>query len=264
MSLNVKNKKIRAVIAGTASLIVASCLFAGMAYGDVQEESEATYSPKEFSVDDMKVSFVMPYMEKGYDSIVDYLDELGSMKKNAVGMADDAIDEYADVICDNDKNKLKELENKMANATSIDKYNNYKEEFDGIVAKLGKKLSELEAELQAKQQATVAQPYEDTTYYNSNGNGEQYRSNGNGLIKSGGVNWYDNRKETYYSSNVLRHYRTDEWTVDDEGFYRTSDGYYVVAASDMKQGTTFQGSKGTCIVLDSGCANGVTDYYVAW
>lgn len=37
-----------------------------------------------------------------------------------------------------------------------------------------------------------------------------------------------------------------------------------MAASDMAQGTTFQGSKGTCIVLDSGCAAGTTDYYVGW
>ena len=76
--------------------------------------------------------------------------------------------------------------------------------------------------------------------------------------------YYDGRTEKYYSSNVSYHDRTDEWTVDDEGFYRTDDGYYVVAASDMPQGTTFEGSKGTCVVLDSGCDEGVTDYYVAW
>ena len=85
-----------------------------------------------------------------------------------------------------------------------------------------------------------------------------------GLTAQSGVNYYDGRTETYYSSNVLYHYRTGEWTVDEEGFYRTAEGYYVVAASDMEQGTVFQGSKGECIVLDSGCAAGVTDYYVQW
>lgn len=85
-----------------------------------------------------------------------------------------------------------------------------------------------------------------------------------GLNAFTGVNYYDGRRETYYSSNVLYHYRTGEWTLDDEGFYRTTEGYYVVAASDMEQGTTFEGSKGTCIVLDCGCADGTTDYYVAW
>lgn len=74
----------------------------------------------------------------------------------------------------------------------------------------------------------------------------------------------DGRTETWYSSNVLYHYRTSEWTLDSEGFYRDADGYYVVAASDMEQGTVFEGSKGECKVYDCGCADGVTDYYVNW
>lgn len=88
--------------------------------------------------------------------------------------------------------------------------------------------------------------------------------NGSGLTKQSGVNYYDERRETYYSSRVLYHYRTPEWYLDEEGFYHDVNGFYVVAASDMAQGTTFPCSKGTCIVLDSGCAPGTTDYYVAW
>lgn len=84
------------------------------------------------------------------------------------------------------------------------------------------------------------------------------------LTKSGGVYYYGDRKETYYSSRVLYHYRTPEWYPDEEGFYHTADGYYVVAASDMAQGTIFDCSKGTCIVLDTGCDAGTTDYYVNW
>lgn len=90
------------------------------------------------------------------------------------------------------------------------------------------------------------------------------QSNGSGLTQSSGVNWHNGRKEMWYSSQVLYHHRTPEWWVDAEGFYRTQEGYYVVAASDMAQGTIFQGSKGMCQVLDSGCPAGVTDYYVAW
>lgn len=101
--------------------------------------------------------------------------------------------------------------------------------------------------------------YNNYSYDNVNIN-----NNGSGLTQQSGVNYYDGRTETYYSSNVLYHYRTSEWTVDNEGFYRTNEGYYVVAASDMPQGTTFEGSKGICIVLDSGCNAGVTDYYVNW
>lgn len=83
------------------------------------------------------------------------------------------------------------------------------------------------------------------------------------LTKASGVNYYGGRTETYYSSNVLYHYLTPTWTLDSEGFYRDGDNY-VVAASDMPQGTIFPCSKGTCIVLDTGCPAGTTDYYVAW
>lgn len=101
--------------------------------------------------------------------------------------------------------------------------------------------------------------YEEPTYYTPT-----YYAPSDGLTAEGGVNYHDGRMETYYSSNVLVHQDISDWTADDEGFYRTDEGYYVVAASDMEQGTVFEGSKGECVVLDSGCADGVTDYYVNW
>lgn len=111
-----------------------------------------------------------------------------------------------------------------------------------------------------------AEPYQEwyesgvTAYYSATYDAFQ----ADGLNTFTGVNYHEGRTETYYSSNVLYHYRTPEWTLDSEGFWRTEEGYYVVAASDMEQGATFEGSKGTCIVLDTGCNAGVTDYYVAW
>ena len=79
-----------------------------------------------------------------------------------------------------------------------------------------------------------------------------------------GVYEYGGRLETYYSSNVAYHYRTPEWTVDEQGLYRTSEGYYVVAASDYEQGELIETSMGTAQVLDSGCDVGITDFYTAW
>lgn len=90
-------------------------------------------------------------------------------------------------------------------------------------------------------------------------------SSGNTTITArGGVYYYNGRKETYYSSRVLYHYKTPEWSLDSEGFYHDANGYYVVAANDMSFGTVFDCSKGACIVLDCGCAPGVTDYYCNW
>ena len=151
------------------------------------------------------------------------------------------------------------------NAAKIDNFNidnfNYIEELQNAKDEftimrdeaLAAKERQLEQQRQKEQQQS--QPSNTQTVYSGNGSG---------LTQSSGVNYYGGRRETYYSSRVLYHYRTPEWTVDSEGFYRTAEGYYVVAASDMSQGTVFQGSKGMCQVLDSGCAAGTTDYYVSW
>lgn len=99
---------------------------------------------------------------------------------------------------------------------------------------------------------------EEVTYYE-----EAYYDYGDGFMFEG-VREYNGRTETWYSSNQAYHYRTSEWTVDDEGYYRDSEGRYVVAASDVPEGTEIETSKGTGIVSDSGCDDGVTDFYVAW
>ena len=91
-----------------------------------------------------------------------------------------------------------------------------------------------------------------------------WEENGDGLTASKGVNYHNGRKETYYSSNVLYHYRTPEWTVDEYGVYRDSDGYVVVSASDLDQGSEVSTSFGKGKVYDSGCAAGTTDIYTNW
>lgn len=158
------------------------------------------------------------------------------------------------------RNYLSEENAAKVDNFSIDNFNyieelqNVKDEFTTMRDEaLAAKERQLEQQRQKEQQQS--QPSNTQTVYSGNGSG---------LTQSSGVNYHGGRRETYYSSRVLYHYRTPEWTVDSEGFYRTAEGYYVVAASDMAQGTVFQGSKGMCQVLDSGCAAGTTDYYVSW
>lgn len=78
---------------------------------------------------------------------------------------------------------------------------------------------------------------------------------------------------TWYSSNVLRHYRTSEWTTDDNGVYRDSAGNVVVACVAevdqdgeivryVNQGETVPTPFGIGKVYDSGCAAGTIDVYV--
>lgn len=101
------------------------------------------------------------------------------------------------------------------------------------------------------------EPYYEPTYY-----APSYATDCD--FATQGVVEYDGRTETWYSSNATYHYQTPEWTLDDEGFYRTDEGYYVVAASDYEQGEIIETSRGEAQVLDSGCAEGTTDFYVGW
>ena len=120
---------------------------------------------------------------------------------------------------------------------------------------------------QVEETAAQEETYEEE-YYEEYYGDEYYEEyspsySGDGFQQEG-VREYEGRTETWYSSQTAYHYRTSEWSVDDEGYYRDSEGYYVVAASDVPEGTVIDGTKGECKVYDSGCDDGVTDYYVAW
>lgn len=209
-------------------------------------EEDELVAPAYLSVEsDYEWSY--PWQELGYSNIMDYHNDLLAMQLDSEGIADAAIAAYSSVITDEEKDCLYSLEKKMTSAPAMSLYDSYLEEFDKIVADCESRMPVVSSESGSS----------DT------GSGSHI-SSGSGLTESGGVYYFNGRRETYYSSNALYHYRTSEWTLDSEGFYRTDEGYYVVAASDMEQGTTFEGSKGTCIVLDSGCAAGTTDYYVGW
>lgn len=137
---------------------------------------------------------------------------------------------------------------------------------DEIEQRVSEIIEQYEAEqsaLEAEQQyANFDTTYYQPTYYAPSYSGVQ--GNPDGLNSFVGVIEYDGRRETAYSSNVLYHYRTSEWTPDEYGFYRTDEGYYVVASSDYEQGTIIETSRGEAMVLDSGCDSGIVDFYTDW
>ena len=187
--------------------------------------------------------------QDGYDNLFIWKNDLEKIKSEFEGSAAAAEEEYTDYLSEELIATLYEYENNILNVETIKEINEWKESFDEIVA------------IGEETKVAMETAYIEQNYYSYT---PSYDVPSSGLTAYTGVNYYDGRRETYYSSNVAYHYRTNEWYVDSEGFYRTDEGYYVVAASDMDQGTTFEGSKGTCIVLDSGCAEGTTDYYVNW
>lgn len=220
-----------------------------------------------FEVNDKKI----PYEEGGYSSEEEYLSDLEAKQMDSIGMADEAINKYANVITEEQKQTLKECEQEMVISFKISEYNEWLDKFNSVVSELEKAriAAEEEAKEKAAEEAAAAEAeasanVEAAYYDNYSGNNYTYYSNGSGLTPQSGVNWHNGRKETYYSSNVLYHYMTPQWTLGDDGVYRTSEGYVVVAASDLPYGSTVETSFGTGQVLDTGCASGVTDIYTAW
>lgn len=85
------------------------------------------------------------------------------------------------------------------------------------------------------------------------------------LTKSGVVYSYNGLRETWYSSQTDPHYRMGEWWCDSNGFWRTTDGYFVVAYTmTLPYGTIIDISMGQAMVLDHCPTAGTVDAYVNW
>ena len=134
---------------------------------------------------------------------------------------------------------------------------------DAIEQRVSEIIAEYEQEQAAAAQAAEEAYYYEPTYYAPTYSGVSGDPDGlNSFV--GIIDGVNGTRETAYSSNVLYHYRTSEWTPDEYGFYRTDDGYYVVASSDYEQGTIIETTRGEAMVLDSGCDSGIVDFYCDW
>ena len=137
------------------------------------------------------------------------------------------------------------------------KYISELEETNGQFAAMrDEALAAKERQLERQRQQRAAQQQQQQTAQ------QQSYSGNSGNFKSQGVIYQNGIRYTYYSSNVLYHYRTPEWTAGSDGIYRDSAGYIVVASSDHSQGSVVSTPFGAGKVYDSGCASGTIDIYV--
>ena len=202
------------------------------------------------------------YRGDGYGSMQEWNASMGAKRDSLEMRAQIIMNMYGDYATDDERAVLQGCIDGAGSLLTMDEVDAKSTELDELRSTLEdakREALELEA---AEAEAAQASSY--NAGYSSSYVAAAYYANGSGLTRSGGVYNYNGRRETYYSSNVLYHHRTGEWTQDSEGFWRDADGYYVVAAGDMAQGSTFTGSKGDCKVYDSGCAAGTTDYYTGW
>ena len=135
------------------------------------------------------------------------------------------------------------------------------------IVKIASEMEAREAERVAAEEAAAVEDEWMETYAEYDGGWvENYSTSysGDGFQQEGVRAGVDSDTETWYSSNALYHYRTSEWTPDDEGYYRDSEGYYVVASDDYPEGSVVTTSKGEAKVYDSGTDSGNIDMYVNW
>lgn len=136
------------------------------------------------------------------------------------------------------------------------KYINELEKTSGqFVAMRDEALASKERQLEHQRQQRAAQQQQQQAAQ------QQSYSGNSGSFKSQGVIYQNGIRYTYYSSNVLYHYRTPEWNAGSDGIYRDSAGYIVVASSDHSQGSVVSTPFGAGKVYDSGCASGTIDIY---
>ena len=181
------------------------------------------------------------------------------------GIAESAFTELDGYLDDIQKEELSKAETAILAQDSFQEIRDGRAAFESMLEEpRQQKQSDIEAEEAAYQEYLASLESQGGSY---SGNGDYDMQGGDGVLtKSGGVNEFNGRHETWYSQRVLpgdgldipgRH-------VAEDGTIRDEDGYIAVAASDLPRGSVVETSLGTGKVYDSGCAAGTTDIYTDW
>lgn len=218
-----------------------------VAYADASEvvpESDHHYPKFELSKVD--------YTKFGYETPAAYYEKVQQNRDEADGAADALIEALGEYMDDDQKAIALRTQATMTTTASLGEYDKAKAEFE-----------EVAAAAEAKYDAAIAAR---ARHYG--GGGSAYVQNGGGLTRSGGVNWFNGHRETWYSQRELpggglnipgRHVRSDGVICD-------GDGYVVVASpnrSDRVNGAIIDTSLGQGKAYDF-CPGGSYDIYTDW
>jgi hypothetical protein len=204
--------------------------------------------------------------------------KLDEEKTEFIEDAESKFDTWEEYLTSTQIDLYNDLIDKAFSASSLGEIENYRSSIDSIMTKgeEAKEKAEEQARIaaedakkaKASEEAKTAQQSSTTSNTPTNSTSENEQSSSIGMtgqqFKSAGVVYMNGIRYTYYSSRVLYHYRTSEWYVDSNGFYRTADGYLVVACYFLPQGSTVSTPWGTGMVLDSGAGSNTVDMYVCF
>lgn len=252
--------KIKNVIAGIiATVIIIGCCIClcfkanppvSNAYASTAEDtvvSETVFDGEINSPNEENSSPEISYLEMGYQSLDEYYNDMDKKHKKADGIASNTIKKYNKVITKAQKENLRKYEKQMIKSISPAEYEKALNKFNKLKLKLKKKQAE----------------------YDATGGVGKYTGGSFKIpynFRSAGILSDSKFRYTYYSSKVLYHYKTPQWTLCKDGLYRDSKGRVIVASDSYSHGTVLQSPLfGTCIVQDCGVGDSSTlDVYVGW
>lgn len=246
-------KKISIIILFIIAIFVGFSIFESVKVNNeyhekIEYEIESTIGAKtEYPECTIEYSFPK-YIEEGYLFEHDKWEAtIQNTKKMIVGETDNYINNLNDFLSDKEKDELKAIECAAIDLDSAKSAIDYKKRYSKIISKAEKKKNAWEEEQRRKEEFKK----------------EQQASISGSQFKRDGI-WRDSQFEySWYSSNVLRHYRTNEWTPDSNGIYRDCNGYVCAASDDYSLGTVLDTEKfGKVIITDTGVGtSGRLDIY---
>jgi hypothetical protein len=250
-SLGLTRRK-KSIVAGIIATIIIVCCVCFTAYAMPTEDTvvSETVFAEETNSSDIKeeaISSDVNYLEMGYKSLEEYEKDMNKKHEKAKGLATKTIKKYKKVITKAQKENLRKYEKQMIKSTSPAEYDKALNKFNKLKAKLKKKQAE----------------------YDATGGVGKYTGGSFKIpynFRSAGVLSDSKFRYTYYSSRVLYHYKTPQWTLCKDGLYRDKKGRVIVASDDYKHGTVINSPLfGTCIVQDCGVGrSGTLDVYVGF
>lgn len=250
-----KKACIRAVIAAGFVAVVAAGAYSAAYAGTYQD----------VIVKPAKPSLTMT-LQAGYNDKAKLMVELATKQADAVGMADEAIESYGDVITDEQKDVLHTIEDALIKSGTISEYEEHLAAFNSVIEVCEDKRAQVAAEKAATEEAArkAEEQKKQAAQQSQQTQNQSYDGGYIDLRSAGVVNWGGYRF-TWYSQNVLpggglnipgRH-------VNSSGFVCDGDGY-ICAATAFGRGATGNSPWGAWKSYDTGVSGNTVDLYCNW
>lgn len=221
----------------------------------VQEEwmaDEITYDENKYT--NVAVEYQKKLKEQGFSNIWERKQFIEDKNLEYQDKAETDIDSLGDYIDNDNQTLLKECAENISSAQTCKKIQENEEKYKEIIEKAEQLKKEEEERIAAEvaRQEAARQVTRNNSSYSGGNN-----------FKRDGI-WRDSQYEySWYSSNTLRHYRTNEWSAGSDGIYRDSNGRVCAASDDYSLGTVVNTEKfGEVVITDTGVGtSGRLDIY---